>query len=91
MDALERHYGQRPILYTTVDFFNDNQMDRLTGYDFWLRSVAGHPSTVYPGKAWRFWQYSGTGLVPGIKGKVDVNAFAGSRSEWQNWLASRVH
>jgi lysozyme len=90
MDALERHYGQRPILYTTVDFFTDNQMGRLTGYDFWLRSVAGHPSKVYPGQPWRFWQYSGTGLVPGIKGKVDLNAFGGSRSDWQNWLASRA-
>jgi len=90
MDALERHYGQRPILYTTVDFFADNQMGRLSGYDFWLRSVAGHPSKVYPGQQWRFWQYTGTGLVPGIKGKVDLNAFSGSQGDWQNWLASRT-
>jgi lysozyme len=91
MDALERHYGQRPIIYTTVDFFTDNQMGRMAGYEFWLRSVAGHPSTVYPGHGWVFWQYSGTGLVPGISGKVDVNAFAGSRAEWQKWVARRVH
>jgi lysozyme len=90
MDALERHYGQRPILYTTVDFFHDNQMSRLAGHEFWLRSVAGHPSTVYPGQRWRFWQYSGTGLVPGIQGKVDVNAFSGSRRDWQNWLDARA-
>jgi lysozyme len=90
MDALERHYGQRPIIYTTVDFYKDNQMSRLAGYEFWLRSVAGHPAQVYPGQAWSFWQYSGTGLVPGIAGKVDVNAFAGSRAQWQGWLARRA-
>ena len=90
MDALERHYGQRPIVYTTVDFFKDNQMGRLAGVEFWLRSVAGHPSTVYPGQSWAFWQYSGTGLVPGITGKVDLNAFAGSRADWQNWVARRA-
>lgn len=90
MDALERHYGQRPLIYTTVDFFTDNQMNRMSGYDFWLRSVAGHPSTVYPGQPWRFWQYTGTGLVPGIRGKVDLNVFSGSRSDWQNWLTSRA-
>ncbi len=90
MDALERHYGQRPIIYTTVDFFTDNQMGRLSGYDFWLRSVAGHPSKIYPGQSWRFWQYTGTGLAPGIKGKVDLNVFSGSRGDWQNWLASRM-
>jgi lysozyme len=90
MDALEKHYGQRPIIYTTVDFFTDNQMGRMGGYEFWLRSVAGHPSKVYPGQAWAFWQYSGTGLVPGISGKVDLNVFSGSRADWQNWVARRV-
>jgi GH25 family lysozyme M1 (1,4-beta-N-acetylmuramidase) len=36
---------------------------------------------------WLFWQYSGTGKVAGINGKVDLNAFQGSRSEWATWLA----
>lgn len=90
MDALEQHYGQRPIIYTTVDFYAHNQMGRMAGYEFWLRSVAGHPAQVYPGQSWSFWQYSGTGLVPGIAGKVDVNAFTGSRSDWQKWLARRM-
>lgn len=90
MNALERHYGQRPIIYTTVDFFADNDMGRLAGVEFWLRSVANHPSKVYPGQPWRFWQYSGTGLVPGIKGKVDLNTFSGSRGDWQSWLNARA-
>lgn len=90
MNALEQHYGQRPIIYTSVDFHTDNQLGQLKGYEFWLRSVAGHPSQAYPGQSWVFWQYSGTGLVPGIRGKVDVNAFAGSRGEWQNWVARRA-
>lgn len=85
--ALERHYGQRPIIYTTVDFYHENQMWRVPGAEFWLRSVAGHPSQVYPSRTWRFWQYSGTGLVPGITGEVDLNAFSGSAADWQNWLA----
>lgn len=86
---LERHYGQRPLIYTTVDFYNDNQMWRLSAHEFWLRSVAGHPSDKYPGRPWTFWQYSGTGLVGGIKGNVDLNAFAGSQTDWSNWLAAR--
>ncbi|WP_442103659.1 glycoside hydrolase family 25 protein [Pseudorhodobacter sp. W20_MBD10_FR17] len=90
LDALEKHYGQRPIIYTTVDFFTDNQMGRMAGYELWLRSVAGHPTQVYPGQSWLFWQYSGTGLVPGVSGQVDVNAFTGSRADWQNWVAKRA-
>ena len=89
LDALERHYGQRPIVYTTVDFYRENDMGRLPRVEFWLRSVAGHPSKVYPGQVWRFWQYSGTGRVPGFAGRTDLNVFSGSVGDWQRWLAAR--
>ncbi len=87
LTVVEAHFGKRPILYTTVDFFEDNEMWKLTGTDFWLRSTAAHPSDTYPGQHWTFWQYSGTGSVPGIAGKVDLNAFAGSSADWARWLA----
>ena len=45
------------------------------------------PDRVYPGQQWVFWQYTGTGLVPGVEGGVDINAFRGSnRASWRNWL-----
>jgi len=83
LNMLERHYGRRPIVYTTVDFFQDTGIGRLRGTEFWLRSVAAHPRETYPGKRWTFWQYTGTGLVPGIEGKVDLNAFRGTLDDWQ--------
>lgn len=86
--ALQSHYGQRPILYTAIDFFQDNELWRVQGADFWLRSVAAHPSDLYAGQKWTFWQYSGTGQVPGIAGKVDLNAFAGTARDWDAWLAA---
>ncbi len=89
--AVTAHYGQRPILYTSIDFFEDNQMWRVEGADFWLRAVAKHPEHLYDGHPWTFWQYTSTGLVPGIAGKVDINVFAGSEDNWQEWLAARVH
>jgi lysozyme len=57
--------------------------------EFWLRSVADHPHAVYDGKNWSFWQYTSTGLIPGIAGKVDINVFAGSKGSWADWLAAR--
>lgn len=89
IDMFAEHYGTRPILYTTVDFFRDNEMWRLPGVDFWLRSVTAHPDERYPGRDWTFWQYSGTASIPGIAGKVDANAFGGSAADWQAWLTSR--
>lgn len=84
------HYGTAPILYTTVDFFEDNALWKLSGVEFWLRSVAAHPSERYPGQPWTFWQYSSTGLVPGIEGKADLNVFAGDQTAWADWLARRA-
>ena len=84
------HYGTAPILYTTVDFYEDNQMWRLKGTDFWLRSVAAHPSDRYAGQHWAFWQYTSTGLIPGIAGEVDINVFAGDEAQWADWLARRA-
>lgn len=78
------------MIFTTVDFFEDTQLWRLEGVEFWLRSVADHPHGVYDGKDWSLWQYTSTGLIPGIKGQVDINVFAGSKAAWAAWLAQRA-
>jgi len=89
LDALERHYGTRPVIYTTPDFYDRNDMGQLRGYDFWLRSTAAHPSVRYPNQRWTFWQYTGTGLAPGFYTKVDLNAFNGSGEAFARWLVAR--
>lgn len=91
LEMLERHYGQRPVIYVTVDFYRDNLRGQLKDYPFWLRSVAAHPETVYPGREWVFWQYSGTGLSKGVREQIDLNVFNGSQADWHNWLARSVY
>lgn len=90
MDKLEAHYGQRPIIYTAPDFYADNLKGQFLDYPFWLRSVAAHPSKRYPGRKWVFWQYSGSGLSHGVRGKIDLNAFNGSEQQWRRWVAGRT-
>lgn len=91
MDKVERHYGQRPIIYTPPDFYADNLKGHFQDYPFWLRSVAAHPSKRYPGRNWVFWQYSGSGLSKGVTGEIDLNVFAGSEADWHKWIARNVH
>ena len=88
-DVIARHYRTRPVIYTTPDFYAQNELSRLDGYDFWLRSVSAHPSERYPDERWTFWQDTGTGVVPGVNGPVDLNAFAGSPAQWSAWFAIR--
>lgn len=90
LSIVGRHYGKRPIIYTTVDFYKDNQLSTLNGYEYWLRSVAGHPSEVYPNQRWSFWQYTGTGRIPGIDGNTDINVFAGSPATWRKWVEAHT-
>jgi lysozyme len=86
LDALERHYGKRPVIYTTPDFYEHNIAGHFHGEKFWLRTVKAHPRVIYPGRKWHFWQYTGTGVVPGVNGDTDINVFAGSKSDWSDWV-----
>lgn len=83
------HYGQRPLIYVVPDFFDDTDLSTFSGYDWWLRSTAAHPSERYPGTPWRIWQYSGTGRVPGFATRTDLNTFNGSPQAFAVWRAAR--
>lgn len=85
---LERHYGKRPIIYTAPDFYQDNLKSGFGKYEFWLRSVASHPAKRYGKQRWLFWQYTGTGRIPGVDGNIDINTFNGSKGEFNRWLIS---
>ncbi len=90
LDAIEKHYGKRPIIYTSIDFYEDNKLSSFKGYDWWLRSVSAHPHDRYDGENFLFWQYTGTGKVPGITGDADINVFNGSPEQWRRWLGSTM-
>lgn len=93
LKAMEEHTGKRPIIYTDPAFHREVLRGEFNSHHFWLRSVAAEPDKIYGDRNWAFWQFTTTGSVPGIDGKVDRNIFNGTRSDWQrvlNWLeASR--
>lgn len=91
MDRLEAHYGQRPIIYTAPDFYDDNLQSAFKNHPYWLRSVAVHPSKIYPGREFAFWQYSGTGTANSHDTQIDLNVFNGSAKGWHKWLSKNEH
>lgn len=90
LDIVERHYGVKPIIYVTPDFYEDNLQGQFKQYSFWLRSVAEHPKGRYPNRDFAFWQYSGTGLSKGVSTQIDLNVFNGTADSWRRWLAKRT-
>ncbi len=87
LEEMERHYGKRPVIYTTVDFHQGLlQPDDFANYPMWVRSTKYSPHVKYASRKWHFWQYQSDGYVAGIPTKVDRNAFAGTPQQWAEWL-----
>ncbi len=89
LEEMERHYGKRPIIYTTVDFYEAILSGgAFSDYPIWVRSTKYHPAVKYGSRAWKFWQYQSDGRTPGINGNVDRDVFYGSPEQWQAFLAA---
>lgn len=80
LDIVERHYKQKPIIYTSYKFKNKYLSDSIFNtYPFWIAHYYVN-AVRYTGE-WQFWQHSDVGLVPGIDKEVDLNVFNGSLEE----------
>jgi lysozyme len=87
LDEMERHYGKRPIIYTTVDFYQAILADgAFMDYPIWVRSTKYQPSVKYGPRAWHFWQYQSDASIAGIQGHVDRDAFFGTQTQWEAFL-----
>ncbi len=74
---VENHYGVKPILYTYYKFKMENLDDSVfEQYPYWIAHYYVD-SVEYQG-AWKFWQHTDAGSLPGIKGPVDFNIYNGS-------------
>lgn len=89
LEAMERAYGKKPVIYTAVDFYRDVLQGEMLDYPMWVRSVRAYPAVKYGDRRWHFWQHTATGSVPGVRGYVDRNCYYGSSDDWQNWLRDK--
>lgn len=84
-DALEEHYGRRPIIYVTEPSYLQYVYSYFDDYDIWFREVKTSP----PEGDWRFWQYTNRAKLDGYDGKeqfIDTNVFMGTKEEWEQFL-----
>ena len=48
LEEMERHFGKRPIIYTSVDFYEAILSDgAFSDYPIWVRSTKHHPAVRY--------------------------------------------
>ncbi|MCF0210687.1 MAG: hypothetical protein HUK18_05185 [Bacteroidales bacterium] len=79
---LEKHYNCKPIIYTNIDTYNKYIKGSFDDYPLWLCRLCSEPNI----HSWSFWQYSHKGIVPGIKGNVDMNIFNGSYTQFVDYV-----
>jgi len=72
-------FGRPTVLYVTEEFHEAYMRDAPVDHPYWVRSVFHRPR--YGGR-WTFWQYAATGRVAGVRGRIDLNAFHGTRAEF---------
>jgi len=80
---LEKHFGTKPLIYTTREFIKRYPSLLNLNNEFWLRSLVGSPNTFY-NKEWLIWQYYHRGKVKGIKGPADLNVLNGGLKKLEN-------
>lgn len=78
---VEIRYGVKPIIYTSLKFYNKHLAGRFDGYPLWIARYASRQPTLACGSSWQFWQYGNKGRIKGIDGPVDFNVFYGNMED----------
>jgi lysozyme len=71
--------GRTPIVYSPPSLLSQVLGSGTSGYLLWIANWGVTcPSLPAGAHQWAFWQYSGTGAVPGIPGQVALDRFNGT-------------
>ena len=90
LDELESVYRVKPMIYTTMEFYNDYIDGNFSDYDIWIRDIVTKPSLK--NRDWKFWQYTGKGRLDGYSGQekfIDLNVFNGTKEDFDSFVESK--
>jgi lysozyme len=72
LEVIEKETNMRPIIYTSLHFFETKFAQDFKKYNFWIAAYSRQPDCI-DDKRIIHWQYSETGELPCIDEKVDLN------------------
>ena len=85
LDIIEDHYKKKAIIYTTNEFYKNHMVNQFRDNPIWIRDILSKPD-LPDGRSWLFWQYTNRGRLEGINTVVDLNAFVGTRAEFDKLM-----
>ena len=90
LQALEDHYGQKPIIYATEKSCALYLSGDYEDYDIWIRNVITKPE-LSDSRSWTFWQYTNREKLNGYHGTekyIDMNVFDGNVQEFNEYRSA---
>lgn len=85
LDAMEKHYGVKPILYTYDSYYNSYLKGK--GFDEYDFFIARYNPEVQPRVPHlEIWQFSEKGKAGGIKKNVDLDIFMGDYKAFEKYM-----
>lgn len=71
-EAVQKRSGMKPIIYTSLHYYETKFRGKMDGYQFWLAAYSREPEYMLDPQVLH-WQFSETGKLPGIDTRVDLN------------------
>ncbi len=72
LTEVEKQTGMRPIIYTSLHFFETKFQQQFKEYKFWIAAYSRRPKCIEDSRIIH-WQFTETGKLPIIKEHVDFN------------------
>lgn len=85
LNTVEEYYGQKPLIYTNIDFYERYLGTDFDNYPLWIAHYF-EPNQPRISRDWVFWQHSEEGRVNGISSRVDFNVFNGDSAAFRKLL-----
>lgn len=72
LTEIENKTGMRPIIYTSLNFYETKFQKDFLNYKFWIAAYSRKPTCIDDERIIH-WQFSESGRIPGTREKVDLN------------------
>nr|MBP7472757.1 glycosyl hydrolase [Prevotella sp.] len=77
---MEGCYGEKPIIYCSEKYYNDNLSPDFDDYILWIAKYSSVRPVLKGDACYTIWQFSRHGRVKGIYNRTDLNRFAPGKS-----------
>ncbi len=86
MQHVEQKLGKKPMIYSGVSFYKANLAANFKDYGLWIAEYNDQIQQPDAGRFWQIWQYSQSGSVHGVSGKVDLDIFNGDEDQLMDFV-----